>query len=120
MNKETLERNKKKLEEKRKELRKMLERFANEDTKPEGDWDTRFPKLDDGGDLEESADEVEEYASLLSVEYSLEKRLKKVDDALESIKKGEYGKCKKCNKEISKERLELIPEAQTCKDCSNQ
>lgn len=106
----------KKLEEQKKELRKMLERFANEDKKPEGDWDTKFPKFD-GGALEEAADEVEAFDSLRSVEYSLELKLKKTNEALKRIKNNTYGKCLSCGKKISKERLEIIPEAEYCKDC---
>ncbi len=117
MNKEELKKQKEKLEENRDKLREMLERFANEDKKPEGDWDTRFPKFDGEGDLEESADEVEEYSSLLPVEHSLEVKLKNIEEALERIKKDTYGKCQKCKKEIDKRRLKALPEAKTCISC---
>lgn len=43
--------------------------------------------------------------------------LKKIDDALVSIEKGTYGKCKMCGKEIVEERLEFIPYAQFCVEC---
>ncbi len=96
----------------------MLERFAKEDTKPKGDWDTKFPKFD-GGALEEAADEVEEYESLRSVEHSLELKLKKTNEALEKMEEGSYGKCSECGNAISEKRLSLIPEADKCKDCNN-
>ena len=107
----------KKLKEQKKELETMLQKFAKEDEKPEGDWDSVFP--DFTKKLEESADEVEEYDSLRSIEHSLELKLKRTNEALEKIKKGTYGKCEKCEKEISEERLEVVPEAKFCKGCSS-
>lgn len=107
----------KKLKKQKKELETMLQKFAKEDEKPEGDWDSVFP--DFTKKLEESADEVEEYTSLRSIEHSLELKLKRTNEALEKIKKGTYGKCEKCEKEISEERLEVVPEAKFCKECSS-
>ena len=105
-----------KLKKQKKELRSMLERFAKEDDKPEGDWDTKFPEFDNRH-LEEAADEVEEFDSLRSIEHSLELKLKRTNEALEKIKEGAYGKCTECNKDIEKERLEVAPAAKTCKEC---
>ncbi len=111
---------KKKLEEQKKELRSLLERFADEDEKPTGDWDTKFPHHNEGSlDLEEAADEVEEFESLRSIEHALELKLKKTNAALKKMEKGGYGICDKCNKEINKKRLELVPEADLCKSCSD-
>lgn len=107
---------KKQLKEQKRKLEALLEKFAKEDDKPKGDWDTEFP--DFTKKLEESADEVEEYDSLRSIEHSLELRLKRTNEALEKIKKGTYGKCEKCEKQISEKRLDLVPEAKLCKDCS--
>jgi RNA polymerase-binding transcription factor DksA len=107
---------KEKLKTQKSKLETMLQKFAKEDDKPEGDWDSVFP--DFTKKLEESADEVEEYASLRSVEHSLELRLKRTNEALEKIKKGTYGKCEKCKSQISEERLDLVPEAKLCKDCN--
>jgi DnaK suppressor protein len=36
--------------------------------------------------------------------------------ALERIDAGEYGRCRVCGKEIDDERLEVRPEADTCRD----
>jgi len=118
MNKKNKEKIKKKLDSQKKELRNMLERFAKEDDKPEGDWDTIFPEFN-VKDLEEEADEVEEYESLRSIEHLLEKKLKKTSEALEKIGQKNFGKCESCNKEIEMERLEKIPEAKTCKKCKD-
>lgn len=116
MTKKLLQELKEKLEKEKQVLETELKNFAKEDTKPKGDWDTRYPKFN-GGKLEEEADEVQEYEKLLSVEYSLETRLKAVKGALEKIKKGKkgkYGLCEKCGKKISIERLKVCPEARIC------
>lgn len=46
--------------------------------------------------------------------------VEEIDASLEQIKDGSYGTCKSCNKKIREERLELIPYAKTCLDCSGQ
>jgi len=103
---------KEKLEQEKSAIEKQLGTFANKDPNLKGDWDSRFPKFD--GNIEEAADEVEEYGSRLPVEFSLETRLRDVNIALEKLAKGKYGKCEKCGKEIEKERLEIHPAARFC------
>jgi len=119
MDKKFLEQQQKKLEESKKSLESQLESFAKRNKLSQKDWQTFWPQLD--GSLEEEADEVEEYSDLLPQEYVLEIKFRDVELALEKIKnprKGfEYGICEKCGKEISKERLEAIPEARTCSKC---
>jgi len=116
MNKKLLEELKAKLEQQKESLEKELKGFAKEDVRPKGDWDTRYPEFNGTG-LEEEADEFQEYEKLLSVEHSLELRLRNVNSALEKIKKNEYGKCEKCNKDIGVERLMVCPEARLCEKC---
>jgi DnaK suppressor protein len=126
MNKKLLKELKEKLEREREMIEKELEKFAKKDEKLKGDWDTIFPKFDGGESgsaaLEKAADEVEEYSTLLPIEYSLELRLKNIDLALEKIKhprRGypKYGICEKCGKEIEEERLKVSPEARYCLKC---
>lgn len=45
--------------------------------------------------------------------------LKQINTAMESIKEGTYGICKRCKKEINEERLNFIPYAQLCISCQN-
>lgn len=120
MNKKLLEELKKKLEEKRIELRSELGKFAQEDKEVKGDWDTKYPKANGGSGgqvLEDAADQVEEYVTLLPIEHNLEIRLQDIDSALEKIKKDKYGKCEDCNKNIPEERLKIYPEARLCNKC---
>jgi len=121
MDRELIQKLKQKLEQEKEIIEKELERFAKKDEKLKGDWDTRFPKFDGGevggAALEKAADEVEEYEALLPIEYSLETKLQDINLALEKIEKNKYGKCEKCQKEISEKRLEVYPEARFCLKC---
>lgn len=111
---------KEKLELQKKRIEEELMSFAKKDEKLKHDWDTKFPKFDSelgSQQPEDAASEVEEYVSKLPVEYSLENRLRDINLALEKIEKGNYGKCEKCGKRISEERLEVAPEARFCQNC---
>jgi len=115
MNKGLLAELKEKLEKEKTAIKKQLATFADQDPELKGDWDTRFPKFD--GNLEEAADEVEEYTSRLPVEFSLETRLRDINLALDKIKKDNYGRCENCGKEIDEKRLKVLPAARVCMKC---
>lgn len=116
MEKKVLEELKQKLGEEKLGVEAQLKKFAEKDKNLPGDWDTKYPKFNGAG-LEEAADEVEAYGNLLPVEYSLEIRLKNIGEALEKIKKGKYGECEKCGREIGEDRLKISPEAKLCAKC---
>lgn len=120
MNENLLKELRGKLEERKRSIESQLKGFAEKDKKMKGDWDTKYPRTDSGtgsAQLEDAADEVEEYSNLLPVEHSLELQLVDIETALKKIAKGIYGKCEKCGKEISEERLRAYPEAKTCNEC---
>ncbi|MDI6591552.1 MAG: TraR/DksA family transcriptional regulator [Patescibacteria group bacterium] len=120
MEKAFLEKQKKKLEKEKTVIENQLKSFAKRDEKLKEDWDTIFPKWNGeagGASLERAADEVEEYSTLLPIEYALETRLRNINLALEKIKKGRYGKCERCGKPIPKKRLKVSPEARFCLKC---
>lgn len=106
-----------KLENEKVTLEKELATFAVEDKNVKGNWDAKRVSNEDS-DMEEKADEVEEYDNLLSLEHSLELKLKNVNTALEKIVAGTYGTCEKCGKEISVERLQVAPEGRLCMSCN--
>lgn len=116
MNKKLVQELKQKLEQEKKILKEELQKFAKEDKELEHDWDTLFPKFN-SSNLEEAADEVEEYVTLLPIEHSLEIRLKNINLALDKIKNKKYGKCEKCEEDISEQRLKICPEAKICVRC---
>jgi RNA polymerase-binding transcription factor DksA len=113
MEKKLIDELKQKLETSKDSIIKELETFASQDPNLKHNWDTKYPNREDG-DKEEEADEVQEYDNKLSVEYSLELKLKDVNLALEKITNGTYGICEKCGKEIEIERLQAVPEAKVC------
>jgi len=120
MDKKLVQKLKAKLEREKAKVEEQLKSFAKEDKKLKGDWDTIFPRWDGeagGAGLEKAADEVEEYSTLLPIEYNLELKLKNIDLALEKIKKGRYGICEKCGQEIDEKRLKIYPEARFCLKC---
>ena len=111
----------KKIEEKllaqKERLEKDLRSFAQKDPNIKGDWTTKFQRFEEGSNLEEAADEVEQYATSLPIEHSFELRLQGIAQALEKIKKGTYGICENCKKTIDAKRLEIYPEAKYCLNC---
>jgi len=121
MDKKLVDELKKVLKKEKAGAEEQLKKIAKKDEKLPGDWDTVFPKYNSGESggaaMEKAADEVEEYSTLLPIEYSLELRLKNIDSALEKIKKGKYGKCENCQKQIPINRLKVSPEARFCLDC---
>ncbi|OGZ78199.1 MAG: hypothetical protein A2528_00050 [Candidatus Staskawiczbacteria bacterium RIFOXYD2_FULL_37_9] len=126
MKKELTEELKAKLEEQKKSIQKELESFAKEDPNLKDNWETKFPNREDA-DKDEAADDTQEYDNALSLEYSLELKLKDVNAALEKIaaggeprqgrESGKYGICEKCGKEIEEARLQAVPEAKLCMKC---
>lgn len=113
----TIQKLKNSLEQEHDKLTAELKSFAKPDPKMIGDWDSQMPQFEareygSHASLEEETDEVEEYETRLATEHSLETRLLEVNKALERINKGSYGRCAKCGKEISKERLLANPAAE--------
>ena len=119
MDKELITKAQQKLEEKKKQLEQELSSFATKDPHIKGDWDTKYPRVPQG-DIEDAANEVEEYSTNLHIEFSLEKQLKEVDNTLARIAKGQYGMCENCVKEIPEERLLASPEAKLCLNCAKK
>lgn len=119
MDKKTVEKLKIKLEREKQSLEEELKGFAEKDEKTRDDWKTRFPEFN-GDHLEEAADEVEEYSTMLPIEHALEIRLRNVNLALEKLKKEKYGICEKCKKKIPEERLTVSPEARFCMECGKK
>ncbi|KPJ57548.1 hypothetical protein AMJ49_00285 [Parcubacteria bacterium DG_74_2] len=117
MNENLLRQLKEKLEKEKGEIEEELKKFAKRDIKFPEDWDTKFPKWDGETGFEIEADEVEEYATRLPIEYALELKLKSINLALEKIKRSEYGICEKCKKEIEIERLKANSSARFCLKC---
>ena len=117
MNKELIELLTAKLKEEKSSLEKELGSFAERDKNVKDNWEAKPVKADDT-DLEEKAGEMQEYDNLVSLEHSLELKLKDVNHSLEKIAAGNYGACEKCRREIGQDRLMVCPEARLCMDCN--
>lgn len=120
MDKQTIEQLKLALLQKKETLEKELKNFATQDAHDKNDWESTYPRVPEGN-IEEAADEVEQYSTNLPIESSLETQLANVNAVLEQIEQGTYqGTCKQCGMDIEQERLAVVPEANTCKACAKK
>lgn len=94
------------LQEKKAELRELMEALDNKKVEKEA--------IRDAGDaaLASSMEKVQN--SVLNVELE---EINKIDAALNSLVHGEYGFCQDCNEEVSVQRLEHYPYASRCITC---
>jgi len=118
MNKKFIKKQKKILNQEKKALEKELQSFAKKKKQNSNDYETIMPKF--GTHKDDEALEFSLYDNLLSVEQNLEQRLRNINQALEKIKKGTYGKCENCKEPICEKRLEAIPEAELCLKCKQK
>jgi len=112
LDEKTLQELKEKLVEEKTRLEESLKRMAR---KEGTDYETSFDEI--GRSEEENAEEVEQYADNLGITDTLERNLSDVNEALEKMGQGTYGKCENCNEEIPVERLRAYPAARTCVKC---
>jgi RNA polymerase-binding protein DksA len=56
----------------------------------------------------------------LNIASSGNERLRMVEEAIERIEEGTYGKCVSCDNEILFDRLKVIPYARLCIDCARE
>lgn len=54
----------------------------------------------------------------IGMENKLKNTMKEIEESFDDMNNDKYGVCKKCNKEINEDRLELIPYLKTCMECS--
>ncbi len=66
------------------------------------------------------ASETFERSKDLALKDNTKIRIQKVDDAIERINEGNYGKCDICGKEIDIDRLQAMPETTQCSACRQQ
>lgn len=116
LDEKTLESLKAKLLEDKTRIEKELNMIANKEQ--DGEYEAKFE--DFGRDEEDNAEEVENYATKVSITESLEKSLNDINGGLERMRAGTYGKCEKCSGEINPERLQVYPAARNCMKCSEK
>jgi len=105
-----------KLLEVREDLEKEIRRTENQHDQREGfhvnvadeDFDEQ------GGD---AASETVERSRVMAIIGNLRDMLDSVNEALNKLDQGTYGKCDVCGKQIPKKRLDALPHATMCIDC---
>lgn len=107
------------LEAKKADIVKQLSKIGTRADGAEINFNADYPNYGDGASIEDSASEVVDYTTNLSLERELEGDLRDTEKALRSIALGTYGKCKYCAKEIEIERLRIRPESNSCVACKN-
>lgn len=112
----TLERLRKKLEEERESLARLLDEHEHEreearlaETASERSPD---PMTAEGGSM------AFEYEKELSIDQNSADLLVKVEHALARLERGDYGNCESCGKPVPVARLEALPYATLCVDCA--
>jgi len=115
MDKKVLEKIKRDLLARKKQIEADLKSFTKKDEHEKDEHHTKFPDYGDKSD--ESVQEIDDYTTGLATEKVLESALRDIENALERIKKGTYGICKYCKKEIGEKRLLARPVANTCIAC---
>lgn len=108
----------------KKQLQKIQDKLTQEKTDVEADL-TRFggknieyPEY--GNEEGENANEITDFNDNVAIKANLEKVLLDINNALSRIKKGTYGKCKYCEKEISIKRLLVRPSSSACVRCKEK
>ena len=102
---------------KKNQLTSELAEMGVQEENNEANWEVTTPVEEyDTSEEGELAGELDDEANKRVVLEGLEDELRLVDGALERIAENKYGLCKVCGTEIESERLDIVPEAETCKE----
>ena len=110
MDEKVLEQIKKKLLEKKNEILSSLKKEI-EDEISEVESDSVI------GDIVDEANNVYELQILSRLSQKEQDKLQEINEALQRIEEGTYGKCVICGQPIEEKRLLAIPEAKKCIKC---
>jgi RNA polymerase-binding transcription factor DksA len=98
----------KQLKERLAELDGRLHRIEDHlEQPPEKDWEDRATDM-------EMDDVLHGLGSAGMIE------VEAIHAALVRIKEGSYGVCKRCGKEISEQRLDIVPHTALCRECARE
>ncbi|MFW6138594.1 MAG: TraR/DksA family transcriptional regulator [Spirochaetota bacterium] len=110
MDQQTLEKIKGKLLEKKEEILRSKEKEAQEEI---GDMESENVI----GDIIDEANTAYESLIFNMLDEKEQQKLQEINDALNMIEEGVYGRCVVCGREIEDRRLLAIPEAKKCLKC---
>jgi len=77
----------------------------------------RIENTEDEGDLATISHARELFYNLQEGDVT---RLRSIEEAMESLDRGQYGRCVRCAEDISKKRLEVMPWARMCIVCQGE
>jgi DnaK suppressor protein len=109
MDKKTLAKYKKMLEERRQSLIDAYTKNKSMGTEAGGD--------EVAADMVDMATNASTKEFLYSLSNAEREMLKSVEDALERLDGGDYGACEECEEKMTKKRLDAIPWARYCVAC---
>lgn len=109
---------KQKLESEMNDLVEELQSVGRINPDNPDDWEAVGADLDQphSADLNEEADDIEEYGEHVAILGTLEPRFWEVKHALKRIENGTFGTCEVCEKTIEMDRLDANAAARTCKE----
>jgi DnaK suppressor protein len=113
-----IKRIKESLLKKRNALLEELKDVSRKDSHEKDNRTAAFPEY--GDKIDENAQEISEYSTVIMTERVLEKSIEEIDQALKRMEDGEYGICKYCKGEIGEKRLIARPTASSCIDCKTK
>ncbi len=100
-----------KLQVRREELEKRLERIDDDVRRPDGPIDL---------DTEEQLPELANVEVLEGIDEVSRGELEAIYNTLRRIERGGFGKCSKCGEPISFERLKVLPHSEHCAACADE
>jgi DnaK suppressor protein len=117
MTKADLERFESTLQALKDRLRGDVSRLAGEALRTRDPDSSGLATPSDPGD-QGSDSYVQEFA--LSLLHNQEQTLEQIDEALERIKQGKFGRCEECGTVIPKARLQAVPYTRYCVSCARK
>ncbi len=100
------------------ELRRKRAALLDEVAGTEQDWERMTQEREP--ELEEAA-QIERLSTVLDrLDDRQQQQLREIDQALQRIAAGDYGKCEKCGEPILVERLCALPMARFCVECASE
>ena len=107
----------------KKELKKLLQEMKKEKTSEIKQNAADLESVDnfrhDAGDFADTATTIYDKEMHFELTEKNKQVLMDIDEALIKIEKGKYGKCEKCSKDISIERMKALPFAKKCIKCQS-
>jgi DnaK suppressor protein len=103
-------------------VREARSRLLAERADVEAELETLRSRLETKGDYElgEGDPMIYQWELNLALCKRAEQHLAQIDEALEQLEAGAYGKCERCGETIDPERLAVLPHTTLCSQCAQR